>query len=329
MLKSESHRMVMAGLFTAIGLILPFFTAHAFGIPGTILLPMHIPVLLCGLICGPRYGAVCGAVVPAMSSLLTGMPAAYPMLPIMIVQLFAMGIISGLLYQKIKLRIYFSLLISMLSGWLLYGFMYTVLMFSGNGDIQALSLSAALMQGFPGIVIQIVLVPVIMYMLRRYGNWPAHKNYKARLRVGTDDMLEEALRLIGSGSISCVVIQNNTIVHTADGRGVTPLLELYDDDPEKLKNAFVVDKIVGKAAAMIMVISGVRKVYGRTMSVAAENYLKSYVVETRYGRCVDVISNRDKNGICPIERSVIDIDDPQEGVESIKNTVKTLVKYVI
>ena len=78
----NTKKMVITALCMAIGIILPI-TLHAIPNAGSILLPMHIPVLLCGLICGPVYGVICGVMTPFLSSLLTGMPpAAY--LPSMI-----------------------------------------------------------------------------------------------------------------------------------------------------------------------------------------------------------------------------------------------------
>ena len=87
MLVNKNQKLAITGLLLAIGIILPFATAHGIGIPGTVLLPMHIPVLLCGLLCGPAYGSGLGLVLPILNSLLTGMPVLYPMAPIMTAEL--------------------------------------------------------------------------------------------------------------------------------------------------------------------------------------------------------------------------------------------------
>ena len=78
--RAMTKTMTTMGLLMAVGLILPYATSHAFGIPGTILLPMHFPIFLMGMLCGPLWGIVGGLLVPLLSSLLTGMPAFYPML---------------------------------------------------------------------------------------------------------------------------------------------------------------------------------------------------------------------------------------------------------
>ena len=169
MIENKTRRVVLGGLFAAFGVILPWFTSHAFGIAGIILLPMHIPVLLCGFLCGPLYGAACGIAVPVLSSLLTNMPAMYPMLPIMAAQLFVTGLAGGFLYGKLKLKIYISLPVSMICGWAVYGLAYSVLLLA-DSKLQALSAAAAIIRGVPGIVIQLVLIPAVIIAVKKYIN---------------------------------------------------------------------------------------------------------------------------------------------------------------
>jgi len=327
LITNKTNRVVTAGLLVAIGLILPFFTAHAFGMKlGSILLPMHIPVLICGLLCGPVYGALCGIIVPVLSSLMTGMPPFYPIMPMMLFQLLAMGLVSGLLYRNIRLNLYVSLVISMAAGWLLYGLAFEALLFGNGGPDPSLSMTASLILGVPGIIIQLILIPVIMTLLKKALHKPDLKAPSLPADTKPAGVLTEALKLISGGKISCVIINNGAIIHTADGRGVSPLLKIYADEPDILINAFVVDKIIGKAAAMILALGRVNKVYGMIMSTAGRGYLERHGVAAEFGRCVDVISNRERNGICPIEKSVMDIEDPREGLKVMSATISTLVK---
>lgn len=322
MIKNKTQQLVTAGLFLALGILLPFFTSHAFAIPGTVLLPMHIPVLLCGLICGPRYGAAIGLLVPALSSLLTGMPAVFPMLPIMAVQLLVLGALTGLLYQRWSVPLYPSLLLAMVSGWAAYGLVFSALLLVG-GELRALSVSAAVVQGIPGVAIQLTLVPALVTALKRYLGRETPSGQPDRGGL-PDHSVQTALAHIKEGEASCVVLQQGAVVHMADGRGVSPLLALYSTDPAKMKHALVVDRIIGKAAAMILVLGGVSQVYGMVMSAAGREYLEQHGIRVQYGLCVDVISNRDQNGICPIEKSVLDIADPHTGLEAIKATMQAL-----
>jgi riboflavin transporter FmnP len=308
--------MIVTGMFIAIGIILPFFTSHGFGIPGTLLLPMHIPVLLCGLICGPRWGAMGGAITPALSSLLTGMPAPYPMLPIMIAQLTAMGAASGVLSQKLNRPIYIALPGAVVGGWAVYALVFNALMFAGGAQLQALSAGAAVIRGLPGLAIQLTLIPVLIVALERY---------QKRKIIG-EDLLTHAKAMIKSGEASCIVIKNGKVARAKDGRGVSPLLEFYKTEPQILYGAFVVDKIIGKAAAMILTLGGAKEVYGEVISAAALEYLNRRGLPARFGRCVDVISARDGKGICPIEKSVLKIDDPAKGLAEITKTITGLIR---
>lgn len=318
MQKRSAKQLATAALLVAAGLILPYVTAHGFGLPGNILLPMHIPVLLCGFLCGPWYGAACGVLTPVLSSLLTGMPAAFPMLPIMVVQLLLMGLVSGLLYRSVSLNIFVALPGSIAAGLVGYAGMVQLLLFAQNPAAQQLSAITAAVRGLPGIVVQFLLLPLLVKVLERARIFPhPAKNKK-------DNALAQAIQLIKNGEASCVVIQHQTIVHTADGRGVSPLLNLYEKEPGLLDGAEVADKIIGKAAAVLLVLGKAKKVHGEIMSVAGQAYLQQHGIEVSFGRCVDMISNRNQTGICPIEQSVLEIDDAAEGLATIKQTLHSL-----
>lgn len=315
--KSASYRIVLSGFLVCLGLLLPFVTAHAFGMPGTVLLPMHIPVFLMGLLCGPMYGALGGIVIPVLSSLFTGMPPAFPMLPIMTGELFTYGLMSGLLYHKVKMPIYPSMLISMLSGRLVYGLIFQVLLLTNNGTLRALSVTGALLEGIPGIVIQLILIPAIITAVKKHSTYG--DGAEPTMLTG-----ERAKQMIKNGQASCVIIKDNRIIRTAIGQGITPLISVYENEPEILTNAFVVDKVIGKAAAMMIILGGAKRVYGEIMSAAAYTYLTERGCRADYGERIDVIANRSGDGMCPLENSVLDIDDPEAGYHLLKETINHL-----
>lgn len=128
MKENNSHNktklMVLTGLFIALGIILPFFTGQ-FRRIGKMLLPMHIPVMLCGLVCGTSYGLICGIVTPILRSLLFGMPVLFPSAAAMSFELSAYGFILGALYKRSNnskvISLYINLIISMLSGRVIWG----------------------------------------------------------------------------------------------------------------------------------------------------------------------------------------------------------------
>ena len=159
---NDTKRLTLTALFCALGVIIPYATAHGLGLEGRMFLPMHLPVLLCGLICGPRYGFACGVISPLMSSLYTGMPLVYPMLPIMLLELSIYGFVSGILFNRLNLPIYFALPLTLLAGRAGYAIMYYIL-FAFNPALQALTVWAAVVTGLPGIAIQLVAIPAMLH----------------------------------------------------------------------------------------------------------------------------------------------------------------------
>ena len=174
---SPVRRMVMAALCTALCVVLPI-AFHTIPDAGSVFLPMHIPVLLCGLICGWPYGLVCGLMGPVLSSVLTGMPpAAY--LPPMMVECAVYGAVAGLLLKFIRTRsltadLYISLIGAMLLGRVVSG-IAKALIFS-PGMAMGMWITSSFVTALPGIIIQLVLIPQVVrilvkakYIPQRYG----------------------------------------------------------------------------------------------------------------------------------------------------------------
>lgn len=143
---------------------------HAVPNAGAIYLPMHIPVLLCGLICGWSYGLLCGLAGPALSALLTGMPPA-AVLPGMMVECGVYGLAAGLLMQLVRTKhlyadLYISLAAAMLLGRVVSG-IAKALIFSAGSYSMASWVAGSFVTALPGIVIQLALLPSIVYALMR------------------------------------------------------------------------------------------------------------------------------------------------------------------
>lgn len=158
-------------MFLAIGIILPFFTGQIPQI-GSMLLPMHIPVFLCGLICGWQYGLVVGFILPLMRSFLFGMPPLYPTAISMAFELATYGLLSGLLFTKAHWKclrsLYRCLIIAMLGGRLVWGVVQTFLLGLGeNGFTFYAFLGGAFLNAIPGILLQLILIPSVMLALRK------------------------------------------------------------------------------------------------------------------------------------------------------------------
>ena len=161
-------KMVLAALFLALAYVLPFLTGQIPEI-GSMLCPMHIPVLLCGFLCGWPWGLAVGAVAPLFRSLTLGMPPLFPTATCMALELAAYGALTGLLHRilpKKKPYVYVSLLVAMVVGRLVWGAAMFIAMGATGGSFTfAAFLAGAITNAIPGIIIQIVLVPVLVMVL--------------------------------------------------------------------------------------------------------------------------------------------------------------------
>ena len=163
-------KMILAGLFIAIGFLLPFLTGQIPQI-GSMLSPMHIPVLLCGFVCGPFWGLLVGAVTPLLRSLTLGMPPLFPVATAMAFELAAYGFLAGLLYTilpKKPINVYVSLILAMLIGRVVWGLAMAILMGLSGGSFgfQAF-LAGAFINAWPGILLHLIIIPPIVLALER------------------------------------------------------------------------------------------------------------------------------------------------------------------
>ena len=150
-----------SALLLALGVLFPFFF-HQYGIAGRIFLPMHIPVLIAGFLVGPASGGLVGALSPILSSLLTGMPT-LPLTILMVPELLTYGILAGLLYQKLRVNLWLSLLGAMGGGRIIWTMMAVLI--SPILGIRARTLPvalAALAASWPGMIIQLIFIPSLV-----------------------------------------------------------------------------------------------------------------------------------------------------------------------
>jgi len=160
-------KLVFTAVCAALCLVLPM-AFHSIPNAGSIFLPMHIPVLLCGLICGWPYGAVCGLLGPFISSF-TGMPPA-AMLPSMMVECGAYGLVAGLMMKYIKTKhatadLYISMVTAMVLGRVIAGLVKAWILTPGTAPFAWVTTS--LVTGIPGILIQLIVMPAIIFALTR------------------------------------------------------------------------------------------------------------------------------------------------------------------
>lgn len=165
-------KMVTAGVCLALAMVLPFLTGQ---IPqfGSMLSPMHIPVLLCGFLCGWQYGLVIGFVSPLLRFVLFGMPPIFPVGIAMAFELAAYGMATCILYKlmkKSRSSIYVALIGAMLIGRIVWGIIrFAMAGIFGIHFTLAAFLGGAFVSAVPGIILHIALIPPIVLGLKKAG----------------------------------------------------------------------------------------------------------------------------------------------------------------
>ena len=170
MKNTKTYQLVWSGVFIALGVVLPFLTGQI-QMLGNKLLPMHLPILICGFVCGAPYGFAAGLIVPLLRSILFGMPPMFPIAVSMACELAVYGFATGYLYKKLpksNIMIYASLIGAMLLGRAAAG-MVNVILYGGQGSGYSIQMFMAgmFLNAVPGIILQLLLIPVIIMLLRK------------------------------------------------------------------------------------------------------------------------------------------------------------------
>ncbi len=160
--------MILAAFFLALAFVMPFLTGQIPEI-GAMLCPLHIPVLLCGFVCGWPWGLTVGFIAPLLRSFTLGMPPIYPNAVCMAFELAAYGAVAGMMHKMLprkKTHIYVSLLSAMIAGRLIWGSaMFICMGINGGAFTFAAFASGAFLNAIPGIIIQIILVPILVMII--------------------------------------------------------------------------------------------------------------------------------------------------------------------
>ena len=163
------RKLTYAAMCLALCMVLPFLPGQ---IPqvGSALCPMHLPVLLAGFLCGPWWAMAVGAAAPLLRHFWLHMPPLITAIG-MTFELAAYGLVSGLLYRKLPKTpagIYGSLVTAMVSGRVVWGCaMVVILGVTGSVFTWSAFVAGALVNAIPGIVLQLVVIPLLVLALRR------------------------------------------------------------------------------------------------------------------------------------------------------------------
>ncbi|MBQ4642380.1 MAG: DUF1893 domain-containing protein [Oscillospiraceae bacterium] len=138
----------------------------------------------------------------------------------------------------------------------------------------------------------------------------------------TKQTIQMALRQIEAGSIVCAAIREGEIIAFHTGRGVAPVLQMYQQG--QLAGSILVDKVVGKAAAMVMTRGGVVGCHAVTMSKAALQWFQQQRIQITYDYLTEYIVNRTGDGMCPMEQTVLNLQDDSRIVSVLEEKLSQL-----
>ena len=166
--RNSIKNMTLTAVCIALCVVLPI-AFHGIPDAGSVFLPMHIPVLICGMICGWPYGFLCGLMGPLLSSALTGMPP-IAILPAMMLECGAYGMVSGIMLKLVHTKstygdLYIALVVAMLAGRVLSGIAKALVFMPGMS--MTAWITASFITALPGILIQLVFLPSVVLTLMK------------------------------------------------------------------------------------------------------------------------------------------------------------------
>ena len=127
--------------------------------------------------------------------------------------------------------------------------------------------------------------------------------------------LSKAVCLLETGEYTCVLCDGDRCI-TTQQRGVKPLVQWLRTSQVR-PGFFAADKVVGKATAFLYCLLGAKAVYGNVMSRSAKAVMEAENIHVQYTMLTEYIENRTKNGICPFEEAVLEINDPENALLAI------------
>lgn len=138
--------------------------------------------------------------------------------------------------------------------------------------------------------------------------------------------LEQAREILEQNNDTCVFF-DGTHTYTSKERGVKPLLQMLQSKTD-VKDFSVADKVVGKAAAFLYVLLGVKELHANVISQHALTVLQEHNIDVSYGELVEAIRNRTNTGFCPMETAVLQIEDAEAALQAVFEKQRELLTKV-
>lgn len=140
------------------------------------------------------------------------------------------------------------------------------------------------------------------------------------------EQLKQAVIILREKKASCVMLKEDGEVHLSYEMGIKPLMQCLRKDKKAFINTVIADKVIGKSAALLVILGGASAVHGEIMSEEAKAVLERFQIPYAYQELVPYIQNRTKTGRCPLEQSVYHIENPETAFDVLEKTIDELMK---
>lgn len=121
--------------------------------------------------------------------------------------------------------------------------------------------------------------------------------------------------------ITCAIRSTTGEIRTSTKKGIAPIMEVLENEPRFLQGALVADRVIGKAAAILLVKAGIWELYAEIISEHARMFLEVHNIPITYGKVVPYIINRKGDGMCPMEATVLQMNNINEAYVALQAKV--------
>jgi len=137
--------------------------------------------------------------------------------------------------------------------------------------------------------------------------------------------LQEAIHKLKQDSLSCIAFRED-FEYVSTLRGIKPLLQPLSQDPNYFRDAMLVDRVIGKSAAFLVIKGHIKSLHALTISQHALDLLDKHKIPVTYDQLVPYIINNAKTGMCPMEESVLNTEDVEEAFMILTEKVKAMAQ---
>ena len=138
--------------------------------------------------------------------------------------------------------------------------------------------------------------------------------------------LEIARKILRRGDYSLVMVRNGRMIYASRSHGIGGILQAIEELDNRIKGASVADRVIGKAAALLLAYSKVKDAYALVISRSGLETLRSHGIQVDYESLVPKILDRSGRGICPFEKLTLEIDSPMLGFEVLRRRWRSLIE---